>query len=74
MCTVRELHNGNGTKFIWWYVAVLVDDDHSHRGAGEEQFNTEFFPIDEAVQKLRFETDREVLRRAIQVVTTTEQE
>jgi 8-oxo-dGTP pyrophosphatase MutT (NUDIX family) len=73
MCTVRELPGGNGTKFIWWYVAVLVDDDHSHRSAGEEQFNTEFFPMDEAVQKLHFETDREVLRRAIQVVTTTEQ-
>ena len=74
MCTVRELPSGNGTKFIWWYIAVLVDDDHSCRGAGEEQFNTEFFPMDEAVQKLHFETDREVVRRAVQIVTTTKQQ
>jgi 8-oxo-dGTP pyrophosphatase MutT (NUDIX family) len=71
MCTVRELPGGNGTKFIWWYIAVLEDDAYNQRGAGEEQFNTEFFAMDEAVQKLQFETDREVLRRAIQVMTTT---
>ncbi|KAL1593559.1 hypothetical protein SLS59_009256 [Nothophoma quercina] len=61
MCTVRELPKGNGTKLIW-----------CRRGPGEEQFKPEFFTADDAVQKLHFESDREVLRKAIEIINTTE--
>ena len=72
MCTVRELPQGNGTKLIWWYVAVLEYDAFSRRGPGEKQFKSQFCTADEAVQKLHFESDREVLRKAVEVIITTE--
>ncbi|KAJ4362761.1 hypothetical protein N0V95_001252 [Ascochyta clinopodiicola] len=72
MCTVRELPKGNGTKLIWWYIAVLEYDAYSRRGPGEEQFKPEFFTADDAVQKLHFESDREVLRKAVEIIDTTE--
>ena len=72
MCTVRELPNGSGTKLIWWYIAVLEYDAYRRRGPGEEQFKPEFFAADDAVQKLHFESDREVLRKAVEIINTTE--
>lgn len=72
MCTLRELSDGMGVKVIWWYIAVLEDDAYSRRGPGEDQFKPEFFSTNEAVQKLHFESDRGVLRKAIEIVTTTE--
>lgn len=72
MCTVRELPKGNGTKLIWWYIAVLEYDAYSKKGPGEEQFRPEFFTPDDAVQKLHFESDREVLRKAVEIINTTE--
>jgi 8-oxo-dGTP pyrophosphatase MutT (NUDIX family) len=70
MCTFRELPTGSGVKIIWWFIA-LVDDVNGQRGPGEETFRVEFFECKEAVQKLTFETDREVLRKAIQIVEDT---
>ncbi|KAF2832850.1 hypothetical protein CC86DRAFT_364867 [Ophiobolus disseminans] len=74
MCTVRELSVQTGVKVIWWYVAVL-DRDGGERGQGEEKYKPEFFECGEAVGKLWFETDREILRRAVEIVeeTTTRQ-
>lgn len=72
MCTVRELPKGNGAKLIWWYIAVLEYDAYSRKGPGEAQFKPEFFAADDAVQKLHFESDREVLRKAIEIINTTE--
>lgn len=70
MCTVRDLPHGAGLKIIWWFIAV-VSDINETRGPGENTFKVEFFNCDEAVTKLHFETDREVLRRAIEIVDDT---
>jgi 8-oxo-dGTP pyrophosphatase MutT (NUDIX family) len=67
MCTIRELPSGNGVKVIWWFVAVLGEE----RSLGEATFRPEFFDCEVAVEKLYFETDREVLRRAIGIVENT---
>ncbi|KAF3053077.1 hypothetical protein E8E11_002945 [Didymella keratinophila] len=72
MCTVRELPKRNGGKLIWWYIAVLEYDAYSRKGPGEAQFKPEFFTADDAVQKLHFESDREVLRKAVEIINTTE--
>ncbi|KAF3000213.1 hypothetical protein E8E13_007108 [Curvularia kusanoi] len=72
MCTLRELPDGMGMKVIWWYIGVLEDDAYSRQGPGEDQFKPDFFSTNEAVQKLHFEADREVLRKAIEIVATTE--
>jgi hypothetical protein len=70
VCTFRELPNDTGVKIIWWFIA-LVDDVNERKGPGEDTFRVEFFECEEAVQKLTFETDREVLRKAIQIVHET---
>jgi 8-oxo-dGTP pyrophosphatase MutT (NUDIX family) len=72
MCTVKHLLDGKSIKTIWWYVAVLDGDARDYRGRGEvELFQAEFFPYEEAVEKLHFEDDRNVLRRAIRLVEAT---
>jgi 8-oxo-dGTP pyrophosphatase MutT (NUDIX family) len=69
MFTLRDLPSGNGVKIIWWFIAVL--DVVGDRGPGEQTFRSEFFDYDEAIEKLWFETDREILRRAVEIVEGT---
>ncbi|KAF2032569.1 NUDIX domain-containing protein [Setomelanomma holmii] len=71
MCTVRQLSVGKGVKIISWFVATLDEGAHEGKGVGEEKFKAEFFACSEAVEKLYFETDREVLRTAIELVVIT---
>jgi 8-oxo-dGTP pyrophosphatase MutT (NUDIX family) len=72
MCTIRELAKSNGTKLIWWYIAVLEHDAYSRKGPGEAQFKSELFTADDALQKLHYESDRELLRKAVEIIKTTE--
>lgn len=66
MLTVRHLNELQEVKLIWWFIAAL--DMQSESRQGEEQFVSEFFPVDEALQKLTFQTDRDVLSRAKSVL------
>lgn len=69
MVTLRQL-GGDGEKdikLIWWFVAAL-DEGAMPGAAGEEEFTPEFFPLQEAMQKLTFQNDRDVLERAIALV------
>ncbi|KAJ0322486.1 hypothetical protein COL5a_008716 [Colletotrichum fioriniae] len=65
MVTMRDVDGGSGVKLIWWYVATLKEGEGSEVGGGEAQFSASFFSLDEAVQRLTFEDDRNVLRKAI---------
>jgi 8-oxo-dGTP pyrophosphatase MutT (NUDIX family) len=67
MCTIRELSPGEGVKIIWWFIAFHVPE-LGERGPSEKSFRTEWFQREEAIEKLHFENDREVLRKAIKVV------
>ena len=69
MVSVRELGNGS-VKFIWWFVAIVVlqpDEEPDSLGA-ESGFSSRFLRFDEALERLTFETDREVVRRAILIL------
>lgn len=70
MSTLRDLPDKAGAKLIWWFIAV-VSDINGERGPGENGFQADFFDCNEAVAKLHFESDREVLRRAIEIVDVT---
>ncbi|CAJ2503629.1 Uu.00g110230.m01.CDS01 [Anthostomella pinea] len=65
---VRDLGQGKGVKLVWWFVAEV----DGMVGEGEAQFEAQFVRYDEAVQRLTFQKDREVLARAIQVVERPE--
>ena len=74
MLTVREMGDG-GVKLIWWFVAVVDgipgDGDGNGSvpvGAGESDFRAEFFTFKEALRRLSFRNDRDVLERAIALV------
>ncbi|KAF2274562.1 uncharacterized protein EI97DRAFT_102505 [Westerdykella ornata] len=65
--TMREL-DSDSVKLIWWYIAALDDGARSKPLVGETAFKAEFFSCDEAVEKLTFQTDREVLLNALKLV------
>lgn len=70
MVTVRELNSFN-VKTIFWYVAALEEGGRDRKGEGEPAFKAEFWRLPEALEKLTFQTDREVLRNAIKLVQAT---
>jgi 8-oxo-dGTP pyrophosphatase MutT (NUDIX family) len=69
MCTLRELGGGKGIKIIWWYVAQVAPD--ASVGNGESAFKVAKLGYQEAIEKLTYEGDREVLRQAVNIVEQT---
>ncbi|KAL0935143.1 NUDIX domain-containing protein [Colletotrichum truncatum] len=71
MLTLRNIDGGAGVKLIWWYVAAVENSHAMGKMAGETQFDAKFFSCDEAIEKLTFENDRDILRKAIVLVKQT---
>ncbi|KAF7545987.1 hypothetical protein G7Z17_g8755 [Cylindrodendrum hubeiense] len=68
MLTVRELGGSEANvKLIWWYIAE-VDSDGTKPAKGEEQFTAQFMDCQDALQKLTYQGDRDILERAISLV------
>ncbi|KAG8529857.1 uncharacterized protein KY384_005338 [Bacidia gigantensis] len=67
---IRHLQPEGDLKLIWWFIAVVDEDKapEGERGPGEEKFSVEFYGFDEAVEKLTFKMDRELVQRAINIV------
>lgn len=71
MVTMRHQgkDEGSDVKVIWWYIAALDEGLVAGSGSGAgEQFTSEFFPLEEALEKLSFQNDRMVLQKAITLV------
>lgn len=62
--THRVLKDGT-LKIIWWYVASV--DDNAEAGKSEDKFEAQFFGIEEAAKKLKFESDRDVVEKAVEI-------
>jgi 8-oxo-dGTP pyrophosphatase MutT (NUDIX family) len=69
MMSQRVLPGGKGLKIVWWYVGVI--DEGTTKGNGEGMFEAELFGMEEAVGRLTFESDREVVRKAIEIFRAT---
>jgi 8-oxo-dGTP pyrophosphatase MutT (NUDIX family) len=70
--TTRQLGERNA-KFIWWYI-VAVDEAKDRAGTvhvGDEIFEAMFFTYATAVEKLTYELDQTILRRAVDLVSAT---
>lgn len=68
MVTIREIEGKSNAEIIWWYIAE-VEQDVSTKGLnGESSFAARFSNYDDALQRLTYNEDRDVLRRAISLV------
>lgn len=70
MFTMRVM-NPTKVKFIWWYIAALDDGAENDRLPGEPEFKPQFFTLEKAIEKLTFQGDRDVLRKAIEIIEAT---
>jgi 8-oxo-dGTP pyrophosphatase MutT (NUDIX family) len=67
----RRLAERN-VKLIWWYIAA-VNEEEEFKAAIQEKnkFDVEFHSYNDAVQKLTFQMDREMVQKAIDIVGGT---
>ena len=56
-------------KMIWWYVAAV--DEEAEIGKGEAEFEAEMFWVEESLDKLTFQSDREVVAKAVEIFEET---
>lgn len=69
---IRHLETKGDVKLIWWFIAA-VDESKNPKNDHhlmEEKFEVEFYSYKEAVKKLTFQLDQDIVRRAIDMVTT----
>ncbi|KAI0451255.1 NUDIX domain-containing protein [Xylaria acuta] len=67
MLDVRDLGK-KGVKLVWWFVAELDQDGLGGKGQGEDQFRAEWVDARDALQRLTFQRDRNVLLLAVELV------
>lgn len=63
---IRQLGD-NDVKLIWWYIAAIDEDKpHDEERLGEQKFRMEFYGSEKALGKLTFQTDRDMVKKAIE--------
>jgi 8-oxo-dGTP pyrophosphatase MutT (NUDIX family) len=71
LLTLRRTEAG-GVKFIWWFATVRTAEDKLEgTQTAVESFESSFFPVDEALHLATFQTDRDVIARAVELVRET---
>jgi len=69
--SIRE-EEGGGRKLIWWYITRVDENRAKDQGSEvDSHFESLFVPYGEAVKMLSYQTDRELVQRAIQIVQNT---
>ena len=71
--TLQLRHLGEGdVKLIWWYIAAVNEDQPFMEDLQEGQkFAVQFYSYTEVLKKLTFQMDRDMVGRAIDIVTNT---
>jgi len=68
---VQQRRVGEGhVKLIWWFVAA-VNEGEPVGQYEKDKFEVEFHSHDEALRKLTFKDDRELVKKAIDLVNST---
>lgn len=68
MLTLRSIGPGN-MKLIWWYLAAIDEEkEHLHRPP-EDKFEVRLFSFEDALSLLTYQLDRDVLTRAIDLLS-----
>ena len=67
----KDTRNG-GVKLIWWFATVCTGADKvDGTQTAVESFESAFFGVDEALRRATFQTDREVIAKAVELVRAT---
>jgi len=67
----EDVGNG-GVKLIWWYAGVCTGADKvDGTQTAVESFESAFFGVEEALRRATFQTDREVIAKAVELVRAT---
>ena len=68
-----EENAGNGgVKLIWWFASVRTGADKvDATQTAVESFESAFFGVEEAMRRATFQTDRDVIARAVELVRAT---
>jgi 8-oxo-dGTP pyrophosphatase MutT (NUDIX family) len=69
MVTNRVLKDGT-IKIIWWYIAAV--DEDAEAGLAEHQFETDFVDFENAPEILTYQSDREIVEKAIEIFRNTQ--
>ncbi|KAK1253280.1 hypothetical protein MKX07_001357 [Trichoderma sp. CBMAI-0711] len=67
---MQQRRSGNVTKFIWWYVAAVSEGEPVNQHE-EHNFEVQFCSYDEAVKKLTFKDDCDLVKMAIRLAEAT---
>ena len=68
---LRRLGEGD-VKLIWWYIAAVNEDEPYNEDLQEgEKFTVEFYSYTQVLERLTFQMDRDMVSRAIDIVTNT---
>lgn len=70
---IRYLQCEGDVKLVWWFVPVVEEEEaiDGASGSGKERYQVQFCGYEEAVEKLTFQLDRDMVKRAIKVVEAT---
>jgi len=65
--------DGAGVKLVWWFAAVRRPDTDKVDGTqtAVESFESRFFDVDEALRVATFQSDRDVIAAAAELVRAT---
>ncbi|KAL8761920.1 MAG: hypothetical protein Q9184_001989 [Pyrenodesmia sp. 2 TL-2023] len=69
-----EIHRfGAGDiKLIWWYIAAVNEDEPFQEGLQKnERFAVGFYSFTGVLEKLTFQMDRDMVKKAIKNITST---
>lgn len=67
---IRQLGVGE-TKLIWWYVATIKEGESVKDAQEDGKTSVMFLSYADALDKLTFQMDRDLVQRAIQLVSDT---
>lgn len=68
---LRRLGEGD-VKLIWWYIAAIDEEEPFKETLQEaDRFAVEFYSYTDVLEKLTFQMDRDMVRKAIEIITDT---
>ena len=69
---IRRLDAEGNVKLIWWFIAAVEEGKApKEERPGEERFEVVFYGYEDAVSKLTYQGDRELVEQAIAMVEAT---